>query len=102
MRHTKVAHKILIYFGASILIGCVPAPQSMAIGPQQVLEAPHMESELELTGAKARPGYFAELEELNAARAKGTVAAYDLFLERHPNSRYAKIAMEERAALLSR
>ena len=48
---------------------------------------------------KARPGHFAELEELVAARAAGTLEAYDLFLARHPNSRYAQIARTERAVL---
>jgi hypothetical protein len=47
----------------------------------------------------ARPGHFAELEELNGARKRGTRAAYDLFLARHPGSRYAADAIRERAAL---
>jgi hypothetical protein len=46
-----------------------------------------------------RPGHFAELEELEAARRSGTVAAYDLFLARHPKSRYAEQARAERARL---
>jgi hypothetical protein len=50
-------------------------------------------------GAPARPGHVAELEELEAARRAGTVAAYDLFLARHPNSRYAPAARQERARL---
>jgi hypothetical protein len=53
-------------------------------------------------GAPARPGYFAELEELEAARKAGTLAAYDLFLARHPKSRYAVQARRERAALAAR
>jgi hypothetical protein len=51
------------------------------------------------SSAPARPGHFAELEELEAARKAGTLAAYDLFLARHPTSRYAGIARQERAAL---
>jgi hypothetical protein len=49
--------------------------------------------------APARPGHVAEAEELDAARAQATVAAYDLFLARHPNGRYAGQARKERAAL---
>ncbi|MBA3448085.1 MAG: hypothetical protein H0T56_10850 [Pseudaminobacter sp.] len=49
--------------------------------------------------APARPGHLAELEELQAARAKVTVAAYDLFLARHPDSRYAEQARNERKRL---
>jgi hypothetical protein len=48
----------------------------------------------------ARPGHFAELEELEAARKAGTVAAYDLFLARHPASRYAATAKTERSKLM--
>jgi hypothetical protein len=49
--------------------------------------------------APARPGHVAELEELQAARAKGTREAYDLFLARHPASRYAPQAKAERARI---
>ncbi len=49
--------------------------------------------------APARPGHVAELEELQAARAKGTREAYDLFLARHPTSRYAAEARTERAKI---
>ena len=54
------------------------------------------------SAAPARHGHFAELEELEAARKVGTLAAYDLFLERHPDSRYAKEARKERAALAAK
>ena len=47
----------------------------------------------------ARPGHIAEFEELQAARRAGTIAAYDLFLARHPGSRYAPEAGVERAKL---
>ena len=39
-------------------------------------------------------------EELDAARRAGTVAAYDLFLARHGDHRFAAIARRERTALL--
>jgi hypothetical protein len=44
----------------------------------------------------ARPGHIAEFEELQAARRAGTLAAYDLFLARHPGSRYTAEARAER------
>ncbi len=44
----------------------------------------------------ARPGHLAEFEELQAARRAGTREAYDLFLTRHPDSRYAAEAKVER------
>ncbi len=43
---------------------------------------------IEATAAPARPGHIAEREELDAALAAGTAAALELFIERHPNSRY--------------
>jgi hypothetical protein len=51
---------------------------------------------------EARPGHIAEFEELEAARKAGTPAAYDLFLARHPKSRYAEEARKKRAALLAK
>jgi hypothetical protein len=35
-----------------------------------------------------RPGHFAEREELDLAIARGTAAALELFIRRHPKSRY--------------
>lgn len=52
--------------------------------------------------AKSRPardGNIAIQEELCAARAKGTAAAYDLFIARHPQHPLAEVARKERAAL---
>lgn len=49
--------------------------------------------------APAQPGHLAELAELKVARREGTRAAYDLWLARHPHSRYADTARAERAAL---
>jgi len=50
--------------------------------------------------ARARDGNIAIREELEAARKKHTVAAYDLFIARHPHHRLAGIARKERARLL--
>ncbi len=46
-----------------------------------------------------RDGNIAIQEELDAARRERTVAAYDLFIERHPGHPLAEIARRERAAL---
>jgi hypothetical protein len=48
----------------------------------------------------ARPGHIAEFEELQAARRTGSLAAYELFLARHPGSQYAAEAQVERAKLV--
>jgi len=46
-----------------------------------------------------RDGDIAVREELDAARAAGTVAAYDAFLARHPDHRLARSARRERARI---
>lgn len=54
------------------------------------------------TGAnRARDGDIAIKEELCAARRAGSVAAYDLFIARHPDHPLAVIAREERARLVA-
>jgi hypothetical protein len=50
----------------------------------------------------ARDGNIAIQEELDDARRKATVAAYDLFIARHPNHKLAKKAKAERRRLLAR
>lgn len=42
----------------------------------------------------ARPGHFAEREELDAALKAGTREALRLFIDRHPQSRYRPEAEE--------
>ena len=49
-----------------------------------------------------RDGDIAVKEELDAARRAGTLAAYDLFLARHPEHRLARAARRERAAIAAR
>jgi hypothetical protein len=49
-----------------------------------------------------RDGDIAVREELDAARRAGTLAAYDLFLARHPDHKLAPAARRERAALARR
>jgi hypothetical protein len=46
--------------------------------------------------APHRDGNIAVAEELEAARCAGTVAAYDLFLARHPDHPLARTARRER------
>lgn len=51
---------------------------------------------------RPRDGDIAIREELDAARRAGTLAAYDLFLARHPGHALAEVARREREALLAR
>lgn len=51
--------------------------------------------------APARDGDIAIEEELCAARKRGTVAAYDLFIARHPDHPLAQVARQERNRLSS-
>jgi len=51
---------------------------------------------------RARDGDIAIAQELDAARRAGTVAAYDLFIERHPNHPLAEAARDERRRLLAK
>ena len=52
--------------------------------------------------APARDGNVAIQEELDAARRAGTVAAYDLFIARHPGHALEPVARSERARLQQR
>ena len=52
--------------------------------------------------APARDGNVAIQEELDGVRRAGTVAAYDLFIERHPGHPLEAVAREERARLQRR
>lgn len=47
----------------------------------------------------ARDGDVAIAQELAAARAAGSIAAYDLFIARHPDHPLAEIARAERSGL---
>ena len=49
---------------------------------------------------RARDGNIAIQEELDAARRRGTMEAYDLFIARHPRHPLAEIAREERERLI--
>lgn len=51
---------------------------------------------------RPRDGNVAIGEELDAARRAGTLAAYDLFLARHPRHKLARTARRERAAIAAR
>jgi hypothetical protein len=84
--HGSAARRIgaLMRGGPIALAAVAGAPQAACAAPPE-------------SGAPARPGHIAELQELDAARKAGTIAAYDLFLARHPQSRYAPQARAERA-----
>ena len=61
--------------------------------------------EIEMSGNElppARDGNIAIQEELDAARRAGTIAAYDLFIARHPDHVLAETARRERAEILRR
>lgn len=47
----------------------------------------------------ARDGDVAIAQELEAARAAGSIAAYDLFIARHPDHPLAEVARDERTRL---
>jgi len=49
-----------------------------------------------------RDGNIAIREELDAARRADTVAAYDLFIARHPDHPLTRTARQERARLVER
>lgn len=51
---------------------------------------------------RPRDGNVAIREELEAARRAGRLAAYDLFIERHPGHPLAETARRERTALAAR
>lgn len=51
---------------------------------------------------RPRDGNVAIREELDAARRAGTLAAYDLFLERHRGHSLAETARRERAEIAAR
>ena len=51
------------------------------------------------TSIAPRDGNIAIREELDTARAKRTVEAYDLFIARHPDHPLAQIARRERRQL---
>lgn len=86
------------------MIGDLPIPER-AIG-QVVIESPAAPSALhdgailwKVASPPARPGHFAEREELDAAIITNTAAAFELFIERHPESRYRAEAEDRLRAL---
>lgn len=66
--------------------------------PERIMADPVQNPEM----APARDGNIAIQEELCAARQAGTVAAYDLFIARHPQHPLAEIARQERARLMEK
>lgn len=66
---------------AAAAMGCAPAePEGNAMP----------------TSSPARDGDIAIREELDSARRAGTIAAYNLFIARHPDHPLAEIARRER------
>jgi len=79
---------LLALAGAAIPSGGVTAGMAERTNPARL--APH------------RDGNVAIAEELDAARRAGTIAAYDLFLARHPDHKLARTARRERLAIAQR
>ena len=72
----------------------------LASGGAAVAEPPRAVRSTELP--RPRDGNIAIQGEFEAARRAGTVAAYDLFIARHPRHALAGVARRERAELLRR
>jgi hypothetical protein len=81
---------------ATALLALAAACAVQAKGPD-VPPRPQRSTDL----PRPRDPDIAVQEELDAARKQGTVAAYDLFIERHGDHRLAVVARRERARLLS-
>ena len=71
-----------------LALGALAACSAAAPGGEGEVKRPEI--------APARDGNIAIAEELCAAREAGTLAAYDLFLARHPGHRLAEQARRER------
>lgn len=83
---------------AVALAGLVLAGARGPEGAEVTGQRPPRSTELPLP----RDGDIAIGEELDAARRAGTLAAYDLFLARHPGHKLARTARRERAAIAAR
>jgi hypothetical protein len=75
------------------LLGLGTLALAAAAGPAS------MEAEVAAKVPPARDGNIAIAQELCAARKAATLAAYDLFIARHPQHPLADIAKRERAEL---
>jgi hypothetical protein len=81
---------------ASVMVAMVLVSAASAV--PEVKDRPRRSTVLPLP----RDGNIAVQEELDAARRAGTLAAYDLFLARHPGHKLARTARRERAVLARR
>ena len=81
----------LLALAAAILAPGGAAMADPPTGPVRSTELP-----------RPRDGNIAIRNELEAARRAGTVAAYDLFIARHPRHPLAEVARREQAELLRR
>jgi hypothetical protein len=89
----------LLFRGIALLDAVV-----LLVLPLSVHQALAMDKQQKTYGqiAPARPGIFAEQEEFEAAKRKGTVEAFEFFLKRHPNGSFACGAREALDRLKSR
>jgi hypothetical protein len=81
---------------AAALLACLAPAGSGAAGAAAVKEQRPGRS---TDQPRPRDGNVAIRQELDAARRAGTLAAYDLFLERHSGHPLAETARRERAAI---
>ena len=91
MRSARMPMRLARFVQAVLFAAAAAAPAAGGVSMAQrpVPIAPH------------RDGNVAVAEELDAARRAGTLAAYDLFLARHPTHKLAQIARRERAIIAS-
>ena len=75
---------------------------SVAAAAAMSMEATTSEGDSKRQIAPARDGNIAIQQELDEARKAASVAAYDLFISRHPGHPLERVAREERARLLQR
>ena len=78
----------------SVWLAAALAAPAPAIASEEPVKEPKI--------APARDGDVAIRQELCAARKAGTLAAYDLFIARHPAHPLAEEARRERAALAAK
>jgi hypothetical protein len=80
------------------LIALVPLALAGAAAPDDAMSQDRRSTTLR----PPRDGDIAVREELDAARRAGTIAAYDLFIARHPKHALAVAARREREQLVRR
>lgn len=84
--------RVPIFFGLLLTLTAATCPEGNVVGSE------NRSTELPLP----RDPDIAVRQELDIARREGTLAAFDLFIARHPEHRLAETARRERAELARR